>query len=132
MKMKLNKDQIATFDDLLARGQSAAKSLSDAADKYNAAIDEAWQEFAKVVDEVNEVQDELRGFTEETAADLRCQFDDKSEKWQEGEKGQSADGMVNEWEGITFDHIEFDEPDQINLEDVIIYEDFEPLPTDSE
>jgi len=130
--MKLSKADEGTFNDLVKRGEEASSALGDAADKYNKAVQEAWEEFEAEVQDSNSVIDEIREFAEAQAEGLRCEFDEKSEKWQKSEKGQDALRMVEGWENFSTDQLSFDAPDEIDLGDAIIHEDFEQLPTDSE
>ena len=130
--MKLSKADEGTFNDLVKRGEEASSALGDAADKYNKAVQEAWGKFEAEVQYSNSVIDEIREFAEAQAEGLRCEFDDKSEEWQESKKGQDALRMVEGWENFSTDQLSFYAPYEINLEDAIIHEDFEQLPTDSE
>lgn len=45
-------------------------------------------------------------FTEAIAEKLREEYDEKSDSWKEGDRGQEADAFISEWESIDWDQIE--------------------------
>lgn len=75
-------------------------------------VEELREAFSKAQDEIrsyNELVEKARNYTETVAARMREEFDGKSETWQEGDRGQEAEGLINEWEGV--DLREVDEPE---------------------
>jgi len=88
------------------------------AEKRKASI-EAWVEYTNAITELQDarerymakrtdVLDEVGGI----ASRLRDEFNDKSENWQQGDKGSDADQFIGEWEGV-----EVDEPDTVDMPD---------------
>lgn len=49
------------------------------------------------------IVDETEDFRDTVASRLRSEFDDKSEKWQEGDKGSEVNEFITEWEDVTFE-----------------------------
>ena len=47
----------------------------------------------------NEARDTMHGTLDTLCTDLRDEYEGKSERWQEGEKGQAADAWIEEIEG---------------------------------
>lgn len=71
----------------------------------------------------NEALDALKAFAEGIADEHRSAYDDKSETWQNGDRGQAADEFVTAWEGVADTYAEVDEisvvePDAPELHDV--------------
>jgi molecular chaperone DnaK (HSP70) len=47
---------------------------------------------------LNEKIEEARGFVEDIKNERQEEFDDKSERWQEGERGEAAQEWLQSWE----------------------------------
>ena len=92
--LKLTKDQIAKKTKLLTRMEAAKNDLQASFDEANA-------------------------FVEETRDTMQSFFDEKSENWQEGDKGQQYQDWINSWESII-------------IEDIDGIEEFENLPDSPE
>jgi hypothetical protein len=82
--------------------RTAAEAHSDAVTGYNDAMENA------------------KAFVEEVASRLREVYDGRSEKWQEGDKGQSADAFIQTWESFS--------PDEESELDGNVADEFEKLP----
>jgi hypothetical protein len=80
---------------------------------------EAW---VKYCDAIQDVQNALDDYIEKrkcvltvvniAAERMREEFNDKSEGWQQGDKGSDADSFISEWENI-----EVDDPDTVDMPD---------------
>lgn len=46
---------------------------------------------------------EAAAFAEAIGEDCRAAFDEKSERWQESDRGQEAESFISEWEGFDAD-----------------------------
>ena len=53
-------------------------------------------------------------FVETVASGLRDEYDEKSDRWKEGDAGQAAEQFVNSWEYLTED-----EPDFVRLDKIM-------------
>jgi hypothetical protein len=80
-------------------------------DIYDDDITEALSALNGAIDRYNEVLAEARGFVEDIYNERQGEFDDKSERWQEGDTGQIAQGWLSELEQIE------------NLSDLPAYDD---------
>jgi hypothetical protein len=81
---------------------AAEEAVTEALDRYNEALDS----YNSIVTEVNEFKDGIVNALQEY-------FDEKSEKWQEGDAGQELEALKSEWEGIEIeeiDHIQIEFP----------------------
>jgi hypothetical protein len=72
------------------------------------------------VNAYNDVMTEAKEFVEEVASRMREVYDGRSEKWQEGDKGQSADAFIQTWEDFS--------PDEESELDGNVADEFERLP----
>ena len=92
--------------------------------EYNAALETATKAVEEAVDTYNEKLDALRTFFSEAQDEASNTFQDRSEKWQEGEKGQALSAWIESLEEIVnfddlttpdLDSIEVDEPTEMDL-----------------
>lgn len=93
MGFKMTKAQIAERDALIGAVESALSDQREAASDYNAALKLAHGKLCDAVNESNAAIANLRDWLTSAAEEARNEWDDRSEKWQEGDAGQSA----NEW-----------------------------------
>ncbi len=76
----------------------------------------AFGKLEAAVNLLNEALEEAELFAEDIASDRRGDFDEKSEKWQEGERGSAAEEWISQWEGASFDRVELEQPQEITLD----------------
>jgi len=65
------------------------------------------------VTEYNEALTATKEFVSGKAAKWQDEFDDKSETWQEGDKGSEVSELIAEWENLDFGEAEAVAPDSI-------------------
>lgn len=108
---KGEKDRLAGYiNDLKA----ASDELDTAMGEYRDAVRAAQDTLETKVAAYNEVLQEARGFVEDIASERRGQFDDKSEKWQEGDKGQAAGEWIDAFEQAELDGFEIVWPEELS------------------
>lgn len=106
--------------------------LEQAQDKYNQEVALLIDEVNSAIDDYNEVLTEAQGWRDDLVSESRDAFENKSEKWQESDGGQSADSWINDLESIDLDEIdkvEFDELDIIG--DIGHADEIEEYPEDA-
>jgi len=130
---KLSKAQIKERDDLSAKLSEAGDVLNAAITKYNEAIKAAYEDVEKAMSEFNTAVIEARDFVEQVHSDIENYYDDKSEKWQESERGQNYSSWRDAWsEAISeLNEVEYSEPDSFDEAD-IPDEVIDCLPTECE
>jgi predicted translin family RNA/ssDNA-binding protein len=100
---KLTKRDIDRRDHVLQQLREVEKEIDEATVAVNALIDEklnaAIKKYNEVVGEAESLKDDIVAAQEEF-------FDGRSEKWQEGEKGEAYTGWKDEWENYSTDEIE--------------------------
>lgn len=120
----------------LDRKVQAVKELKD---KIEDEIAVANAKIAEIVEEVNisvrslgMATADLEKFIQSQAEDWRAEYDEKSEKWQEGDKGSAADSFIADWENTslpTYDDLTL--PD-LELEEELDLDAVENLPREVE
>lgn len=114
MAFKLTKAEDATRTQLVSDLRTKATALEDAIREYNERVAALHAEvLAQHVDAYNEAVSNARDFVEEIQTRAQEEFDGKSERWQEGDKGQAAQSWQEEWAGTSLDDIDMDEPQGI-------------------
>ena len=114
------------------------KSLNKAQEKARADIVETLRvitaEIEQQVSEVNELiakyNDELGNVEElrdEIVGEMEAYYEDRSEKWQEGEKGQNYSAWKDQWEVLDITPL-----DDIDAPDLDLPDELENLPSEPE
>jgi glutaredoxin 2 len=110
----MNKLDTKTLKQLSAIGSDASTLIEE----INAAVEEAKGKVDDLMGKLNEKRQEAADLMEEKASDAESYFDEKSEKWQEGDNGQ----VYSEWKdrlrqiaddlGTEMDDLEWPEVDE--------------------
>lgn len=116
MPFKLNKTESARKNELLVALQLKQSALEDALRVYNEEASTAFGKLEAAKVSYNEALDEARSFAQDIASEQREDYDDHSEKWQEGDNGTSAQEWISQWEDVDLDDLELEEPEEITLE----------------
>ena len=104
--MKISKHQAATlleFRDVLAAGHELILETFDARLREVAA---GLAILNALIDLHNADIARARHFVEEIAAELRDEYDQKSERWHESDAGQQAEAMIQAWENASLEDVE--------------------------
>lgn len=94
---KLTKAQEATKDDLVKRLNEAKAEVEKA---FGVVVNYMDNELASAVAAYNDIVGEVEGFRDELVGDMENYYDERSEKWQEGDAGSSYQEWKGEWEGL--------------------------------
>jgi Fe2+ transport system protein B len=97
----LTKDELVERDRLAEALEKARLALVDAIATYNAKLEEEIK--VPVVDAIAAYGDaltEAKEFAETIVSDAESDIDDKSERWQESERGEQAVGFKDRWQEI--------------------------------
>jgi Holliday junction resolvasome RuvABC DNA-binding subunit len=117
MPLRLTEGEANRMDDLGAE-LYASSAISEAVEAYNSAVKSAAETLNAIIREANDTLSDCAGFTAEVAERLRSEFDDKSERWREGDKRQAADAFISHWEETADNFAAMDEigPEDIEVE----------------
>lgn len=97
--------------------EKAWGELGQAIATYNAEAEKLRAPVEAAVTRYNEVLGEARGFVEDVASQADSDFDEKSEKWQESDKGEAASEYRDAWQNIELDDLTLDWPDAFGIQD---------------
>lgn len=120
MAFKLTKTEIQQHDYLHQELERRQRVLEEAAaeaqdfdrddlgdealdDDVRATMEKVFEELNKAIQSYNELANEIAQFTEDIAGDRRSEFDDKSESWQESDKGQAVNDFIESWEQFSIE-----------------------------
>ena len=112
-KIALTKALSTERDAITAKASAAHEALTAALDVYNGAVADAYAELKAARDAYNDTLAEVRELCEGVGSDLRGAFDERSEKWQESDKGSECDAFVRAWEDFSAEDFDIDEPDEV-------------------
>lgn len=127
MAFALTKALQTERDTLTSKLRDAATELASAIEAYNAAMEEQQNEVKEAQDTYNNALAELRVFRDERVEQWRGEYDERSEKWQESDKGGTVSSWLEGWEGMDLDDIEVTLPDEIDEPDMNHASEFEEL-----
>lgn len=113
MTFKITKAQIAERDALVTDIRAKADALEAAITAYNDGIEKLATALSEAAEEYNGALADVQDFVSGVAEDGRAEFEEKSERWQEGEKGQYADAWLQQWESLELEDFEFDAPEPV-------------------
>jgi len=125
---RLSKEQVKEHGEIGAALHGAQQELEGAIQKYNQRVTEAYSELAPFVTAFNEQVDKANDFIEAVHDDQQAYFDEKSDKWQEGDAGSAYADWMGTWE-FNVEEAELEEPSDLELADVDI-ESFDQLATE--
>lgn len=104
MAFKLTKAEDAQKLELEGRLNEAFGIADDAATALQDKIDELIQAFNNgPLVALNAVVEEAYNFVEDIHRDRQEEYDERSERWQEGDRGQATSEWLNSWEGALSD-----------------------------
>jgi chromosome segregation ATPase len=120
MAFKLTKDQLAEQTGLTEKLEAAVSVVNERLASLRDLIDNAKGEIEDAVSSYNEIVRGASEFARDIAAEMEEEYEDRSERWQESEKGQLARAFVSEWEGFGIDEIDIDDllPSTDDIEDI--------------
>jgi chromosome segregation ATPase len=94
----LSKPDQAQLETYMERLQDRWSALADALEQFNTQIEAAWAMVEEAETAYNETVADFRSFQAEIAQQIRDYMDERSEKWQEGLRGQAYAGWIEPWE----------------------------------
>lgn len=132
MAIKLSKNEIERRDGFATSLRELEGKIEDAFREYNEAIKTLQEPVNRLIEEYNEVIEAARGFAEDIANEAQCVIDDKSERWQDGDKGQAAVAWQQEYENVELEAVEFSWPEDVEPSGFDRADFIEALPAEPE
>lgn len=128
---KMTQQSIAMLVDAVKTEQT---KVADALAEFNAAMAGRRDSFAAVVTAYNASLEDLKGTLEAAKDEQQEEFDGKSERWQEGDRGQAAEEWITALESAcdSLDPIAVALPEEVEAPDFPDLDDIEALPSQPE
>jgi len=115
--MKMTKDQIKRKQDLHAELDAAQEALNDAIGQAHQILKDAEAKarelLEKPLDDLRALKEQADEFAGELAGDINAFIDERSEKWQEGPKGEAYTEWADSCESWDNSLDELPDPDTI-------------------
>ena len=112
---KLAKEEISTRNAIQTKLNDAWAEVEKSVGDFNDAVQELRGPVDTAVTKFNEAAAEANEFAANVAARASEEFDNKSENWQESDKGQEASSWKDEYENFTMDELEEGWPDDLDI-----------------
>lgn len=109
MAIKLTAKESKQRAELVSNLEIASGKLSAAITEANAKIEEANELVAAAREAYNSVLEDARNFRDDIVSRVQDEVNERSEKWQEGDKGQAATVFVEAWENLDLDDLDEDD-----------------------
>lgn len=125
MAFKLTKDEQKTKDGFATKLREAAQEIQlrkEIVDAAIAAANDAITAYSAVLADVET-------FIEERKNAWQSDYEDKTDRWKEGEKGEAAASLIEQWD--TFDTTEIDPIDDIEVPDLPHADELDGLPSET-
>jgi len=113
MAFKLTRAEIAERNGIVKRLEERAERLRGAIETANNVIEQAVEAVNAEIEAYNEVLEEGRQFSGTIAQEAQHEISQKSEKWQEGKRGEAATNWASEWEDVDLSAVELASVDPI-------------------
>jgi len=132
MAMKLNKQDEKKRDELVSELNKLRTEIEEAIGKFNDGVATLKEPVTAAIEKYNAELENARAWTEDIANQAESEFDEKSDKWQEGERGEAARSWIDEWQSAELEEFQLEFPDELadDLPDHI--ETLENLPVEPE
>lgn len=110
---RLSKQEIEDRDRRNKALRDALAEVNRQIDTFNAAMDEHWRAVEDAVSVYNEAVGEVNGWLSDIHSAQEAHYDEKSEKWQEGERGEAYQSWMQEFENEV-EEAEVSKPDDVD------------------
>lgn len=101
--------------EVLSRLQNAFDDLQEAVDIFNSVVNVGWTNLQIPINNYNEAISEANEWQSGIATEIQDYIDEKSEKWQEGEKGQAYASWKEQYEE-ELETVELEKPDEVTFD----------------
>jgi hypothetical protein len=125
----LSKEQEKEKAELVDAIRAAHTKLEDALGVFNARLVEEQGDVQEKLDALNAKLQEASEWAEGVVSEMQDYYDERSEKWQEGDDGQNYDAWKDGYEDLDFEDLKIDFPEEIGIPDCpSVADDLEALP----
>lgn len=124
MAIKFTKANYQLLRDAIGKAEVEKEALEEAIDDFVGKIEELFAPVSEAVADLNQANEDVRSILAECITDWRTEWEDKSEKWQESERGQASSTFIDTWEEFadSLSEVSVDPPDDLHVENLPDYE----------
>lgn len=130
---KINKTRSKQMDELFAALTSKGEALEASIEEFNEQVSLLWEKLVSPAIEAYNAEireaDELKT---DIVSQMQDYYDDKSETWQDGTRGQAYQSWISAWEYEELSSVELDAPDGVECPDLNGASIIESLPMEVE
>lgn len=115
MAFKLTKQEIKQRNELVDELEAEKNKLDDAVRVFNEALEKARNELLIVLTDYNATVEDARNFVADIVSQAENDVGEKSERWQESERGQAVGEWVEAWRNVEreLSEVELELPEDI-------------------
>jgi hypothetical protein len=132
MPFKISKEELRTRTQLIEDLALAAADIDQCVSVYNDQVGGLRTPVELAVTKYNELVSKARELCSEIAQEAEQDLGDKSEKWLDSERGIAAQSWVESWDGIELDDLDFQWPDELEIEIPDYPDDLKDLPEEAD
>jgi uncharacterized coiled-coil DUF342 family protein len=114
----LTKDHKKQREELISKLDNARGELNSAITDFNNAVESAKEPVTEAWTAYNEIVQEANALLEELASDAQNYFDERSEKWQEGDAGEQYNQWIEQFQEEICEIDEIDFPSELEEPDL--------------
>lgn len=120
---KFNKADLAGRDEIVQSLAKAKAELDEAIKTFNEGLAALREPLKEAEAAYNEVLQEARDYTARIGEEIDDAINDKSEAWQEGDRGSAAAEMRDAWQGYAPDDVSLEIPEDLDGVDDLDHDD---------
>jgi hypothetical protein len=132
MPFKISKEELRTRTQLIEDLALAAADIDQCVSVYNDQVGGLRTPVELAVTKYNELVSKARELCSEITQEAEQDLGDKSEKWLDSERGIAAQSWVESWDGIELDDLDFQWPDELEIEIPDYPDDLKDLPEEAD
>jgi hypothetical protein len=132
MSFKLTKQEDAQRAKLQVALSDARAILDAKIEDVNDALQTAVDALEGAITDYNSALDDARNFVVDIVSQAEEDFSDKSERWQEGERGEIVRAWIDEWDNAQLDDIDAPEIERIAIDADDHADILDQLPSEAE
>ncbi len=124
----LTKDHLTKRDEIVAALRVAAEKVEAAISQFNANLEVAMAPVDAAVEEYNRVVEQAGELAVDVYFEAEADFCNRSEKWQDSEKGEEYQEWMDQWNNVSLELAEVGRPDELETPDLSAADTLESLP----
>lgn len=112
--------------------EQAKQALENEIEDFNAEKSRLYQKVADALEKYNEALNEAREFTTDIHSEMEEYYENRSDRWKEGDAGSNYQTWMDEWANIDLDEISLEEVADLEMPDMEHYSELDNLPDEVE